>query len=470
MNRILLFLALDELRARFAPKPQTTRLRALRRSSGWAFALPLALCALPGCTLLSGPLTLRCGDGILNLDREDCDDGNAVDGDGCNSDCLDACGDGKLDADEGCDDGNLLDADGCEADCTLPACNNGIVDPGELCYAPPVSVAVGTLPRDLAIDDIDLDGDLDVAVVHQISNDASVLLNDGAGALSEAARFQVGLSPFGVDIADTAAGGLPELLVSVGGENVVKAFGNAGNGSFIFLSQLAVGVTPFGVVAADLSGDGALDFACTNINNNNITVSVAGQVPQNVVAGGQPHDIEVGELNGQPGLDLVVTNRLSGALTVFLNQGNGVFAAPVLLELNAIQTGAAVGDVNGDGRDDIVATLELNDLVVVFLQGAGGFQAPLVFGVSGDHPFYVKLGDLDGDGDLDIITSNSLTGDLSLLLNETGAFVEGVTLPTKGDPLALDLADLNGDGFLDIVVGETGADTVSVFLASDRLP
>jgi cysteine-rich repeat protein len=35
---------------------------------------------------------------------------------------------------EECDDGNNTDADGCEADCTLPACGNGIVDPGEVCW------------------------------------------------------------------------------------------------------------------------------------------------------------------------------------------------------------------------------------------------------------------------------------------------------------------------------------------------
>src|SRR5690606_26108338 len=42
------------------------------------------------------------------------------------------CGDGVVDAElgEACDDGNNIDADGCEADCSLPACENGIQDPG----------------------------------------------------------------------------------------------------------------------------------------------------------------------------------------------------------------------------------------------------------------------------------------------------------------------------------------------------
>src|SRR5581483_9725344 len=77
--------------------------------------------------------TPRCGDATPDAEEE-CDDGNNVDGDGCESDCtLPACGDGVLEDDEECDDGNDQDGDGCESDCTLPFCGNGVVDPGEAC-------------------------------------------------------------------------------------------------------------------------------------------------------------------------------------------------------------------------------------------------------------------------------------------------------------------------------------------------
>ena len=50
----------------------------------------------------------RCGDGIIN-GTDQCDDGNAVDGDGCNRFCQleipPSCGDHVLDPDEQCDDG-----------------------------------------------------------------------------------------------------------------------------------------------------------------------------------------------------------------------------------------------------------------------------------------------------------------------------------------------------------------------------
>lgn len=80
-----------------------------------------------------------CGDGRVDP-GESCDDGNLIDGDGCESDCTDTrialCGNGVIEGDEVCDDGNLVDGDGCESDCTetpAPVCGNGILEDGEAC-------------------------------------------------------------------------------------------------------------------------------------------------------------------------------------------------------------------------------------------------------------------------------------------------------------------------------------------------
>lgn len=102
-------------------------------------------CPAPGklCTKLE-----YCGDGILQASApssEECDDGNAVPGDGCSGVCkvspgfacpapgnpctqIWVCGNGKVDPSEACDDSNGAGADGCSADCTL-------VEPGYTCPA-----------------------------------------------------------------------------------------------------------------------------------------------------------------------------------------------------------------------------------------------------------------------------------------------------------------------------------------------
>jgi cysteine-rich repeat protein len=64
-----------------------------------------------------------CGDGIV-AGAEQCDDGNLVNGDGCDSQCHvevpvvpAGCGDGVRSATEQCDDGNNLNLDGCDSTC-----------------------------------------------------------------------------------------------------------------------------------------------------------------------------------------------------------------------------------------------------------------------------------------------------------------------------------------------------------------
>ena len=78
--------------------------------------------------------TTACGNGVLTA-GEGCDDGNTINGDGCDAFCVlePFCGDGNVDAGEVCDDGNTADGDGCDSNCTLTACGNSIVTAGEAC-------------------------------------------------------------------------------------------------------------------------------------------------------------------------------------------------------------------------------------------------------------------------------------------------------------------------------------------------
>ncbi len=108
-----------------------------------------------------------CGDKLVNVAGEECDDGNNVPGDGCNGickiedgfECPDegqpcvsvwACGNSVVEPNEICDDGNDDAGDGCNEDCTvqeagficeeagvacidLNVCGNGILTGNELC-------------------------------------------------------------------------------------------------------------------------------------------------------------------------------------------------------------------------------------------------------------------------------------------------------------------------------------------------
>jgi len=97
------------------------------------------MCSGPSCPT-SDP---ACGDGMINVAGEDCDDKNPLPGDGCSGRCkieknfvcptpgmpcvsTIVCGDGKLGPGEGCDDKNTNSGDGCSANCRT-------VEPGFVC-------------------------------------------------------------------------------------------------------------------------------------------------------------------------------------------------------------------------------------------------------------------------------------------------------------------------------------------------
>jgi cysteine-rich repeat protein len=83
---------------------------------------------------LCGAGNTDCGDGTVDARCEICDDGNRVDGDGCDSNCKpSACGNGIVAGQEQCDDGNAASGDGCDANCTVTGCGNGVLTQGEQC-------------------------------------------------------------------------------------------------------------------------------------------------------------------------------------------------------------------------------------------------------------------------------------------------------------------------------------------------
>ncbi len=70
-------------------------------------------------------LAAVCGDGTHAFAYgEDCDDGNLVDGDGCDSDCHFKCGNGVTEGTEQCDDGNAVNTDACTNACTNGSSND----------------------------------------------------------------------------------------------------------------------------------------------------------------------------------------------------------------------------------------------------------------------------------------------------------------------------------------------------------
>jgi hypothetical protein len=174
--------------------------------------------------------------------------------------------------------------------------------------------------------------------------------------------------------------------------------------------------------------------------------------------------------DGRPDLAVVGPNGTN--VSIFLNNNNGTFNAPLNSPARIHATRIAVGDLNGDGIPDLVVK-NYDDMCALLGNGNGTFQAPKIINMPKGQAFYhvtaygpletatPALGDLNKDGKLDIaITGVDAKGNyfLDVLLgNGDGTFRTGSTLslnPYLSPEDAVVIGDFTGDGKLDVVTAD----------------
>jgi hypothetical protein len=294
-----------------------------------------------------------------------------------------------------------------------------------------------------------------------------VWFNDGAGTLSKRAQTLTSADSIDVAIGDVDQDGDLDLFFAGGAASpsAARLWKNQGDGTFTSTGA-AIGSGPgTGVALGDLDGDGDLDAAISyyggtpariflNDGYGAFTGSQSLAVPNG-------YEIALGDLDGDGDLDLFVTGWAPGGCRAFLNNGLAQFTSTGQTFGAYSATEAVLGDVDGDGDLDVFMangnfdapqpnTVWIND-------GTGGFtDSGQRLGLAPSEG--VALGDLDGDGDLDAFVANSRSTRNEVWLNDAaGSFVALDQPSAAQDSFGVSLGDLDGDGDLDAV---TRASTV----------
>jgi cysteine-rich repeat protein len=385
-----------------------------------------------------------------------------------------ACGDGVLNAGESCDDGNNLDADGCEADCSLPACQNGISDPGEVCLVGPVDVATGAGPSSVVVGDFDADGALDIATADTGSESLGLLLGDGLGAFSPAPSVSLLGGPFPLTAGDFDADGALDLAAGLlSGPDEIPVVRGDGVGGFSPLVALSASPGVGSLVAGDFDNDGALDLVSGSFAGGGVSLYLnSGRggfiAPRSFAPGLDFSSLVAGDFDNDGALDLAVAAS-AGDGVVLLGDGDGGFSSLPLQAEGAFSLVA--GDFDDDGSLDLVAGVSSVFRVLrLFGDGLGGFRSEPF--VSVRAPLSLAVGDLNGDGVLDVAAGSGLddsnVAHLAVLLGDGAGGFSALPLLPLGftDPSGLQLGDFNGDGSLDVVVSDTGASRVQIFFSA----
>lgn len=299
-------------------------------------------------------------------------------------------------------------------------------------------VGVPMTSTDLAVADLDGDGDLDI-LTYEGSVGGHVFLNQGSGTFTPGPQVSTGFRRVSnrVLLADLDGDGDLDLLPYASGGTTLL---NSGSGAFSAGTNLPNG---WALEVADLDNDGDVDLVW---NNGATTPKI--ELLENDGAGNfssigllqPPQGLAISsvfceDFNQDGKLDLLAGTSL------YVNDGGLRFVFSQSLGSGAIQV---IADLDADNDLDVIS----GNIVNLFSGGvftSGAYTNPF----SASHEF-CGSGDIDGDGDHDLLFHTS-GGGYYFQRNDGGmSFTQLADLPgLSGVTTTGRLADFDGNGTLD---------------------
>ena len=173
---------------------------------------------------------------------------------------------------------------------------------------------------------------------------------------------------------------------------------------------------------------------------------------------------ELGDIDGDQDLDLILVQDFDRQPALFVNDGNGFFTDVTATQLPALtlsSSRAQFADIDNDGDLDLyladggASRFGCGQFRIYGNDGAGFFTDETAM----RHPtenlcenMDVTFGDVDGDFDLDVRLGNRQAGESRLYLNDgNGVFTSGGSVPADSSTYSYDFGDVDGDGDLDLL-------------------
>jgi hypothetical protein len=197
---------------------------------------------------------------------------------------------------------------------------------------------VGKRPyQRLRVADINSDGIDDIVTTNSEGNNATILLANGKGGFYEAdgSPFACGDAPFGVAIDDINADRKLDLAIinSPGsmaegkGRNGLTVLLGDGTGKFTTMkgSPFEAGKIPNRIAIGDVNGDSVNDIVTSDNDGNKIYLFLMnknGSVPSSlpIIVGNHPKGVAIAHLNGDEKGDIVVCNQLDNEISIIISK------------------------------------------------------------------------------------------------------------------------------------------------------
>jgi hypothetical protein len=311
------------------------------------------------------------------------------------------------------------------------------------------------------------------SVASYATNTTTTYVTNGSGFVTVSTNA-LGGYPSSVIAADIYGNGKLALISMDSGANTLTVLTNNGSDVFGSNATITVGANPQCVIAADVNGDGKVDLITANANDFTLTVltnngsGVFGSNATLPIVSGNPESVvAVTNLDGHGLMALISANDhggMYGMLTVFTNNGNGVYGSNATITLDNHGNSVVAADINGDGLPDLIVSANYSDttLTVLTNDGSGGFAVNATQTLD-TIPTTVIAADIYGNGQPALVSANFDASTLTVLTNNgSGIFGSNATLTVGSGAESVIAADMNGDGKVDLITANAYDDTLTV--------
>ena len=382
-------------------------------------------------------------------------------------------------------------------------CSSDLEGLGGSGFSAPKVTQLDTNPFHLSSGDLDKDGNLDLIIAHWPGYAVGVAYGDGKGGFAREQTFVSSGQPSQAAVVDLDQDGFADILCSAThskemswfrGRDVQSGTGRAGPRSpERFSSRIGLPVPKEAAVlrftaAADFDDDGYADAAYSDPSLGSLVVMAGAKDGRLHPAGsqGQALELSVGKAPGSLGrsdfdrdgkMDLVVA--VEGGLRFLINKSaTGKIAFDMFPPANKPPFAAGIGAVevvvakiDGDDIEDLVLSDFAGNEITVMQGTKQGFNFAKLYKpipVSGG-PLGLVVRDFDGDGKMDIAVSRFSLASVRVLKGRgDGSFSVLTDLAAGSRPNYLKSSDFDGDGRPDLVVSNLDANTLGIYMNSDK--
>ncbi|HZV00889.1 MAG TPA: VCBS repeat-containing protein, partial [Planctomycetota bacterium] len=265
----------------------------------------------------------------------------------------------------------------------------------------------------IVIGDVNLDCRLDVVVSNFQGSELCVFLGNGDGSFAVPTDYQT----------ETATNNLAQTANIVGLAGLIFD----GMPAVVCLDdQTAASSAPASYVSLVPRFDQGVAIYFGSFNNATFSATTAGIEPQCVA---------FGDINGDGRLDMVLCNRSSNNIQVFIGDGTGNFSQPfqpIPLNQNTQPSSIVIADnlVTGAFPSVLVACQGSSQVALMRNFGGGSLASPVYMSVDGTGPTQLLVQDMNADGIPDIVTVNQFSNNVTVLLGDgTGNFIRSISSP-----------------------------------------